>query len=94
MSESRDLVDKLITGLKQQRDELKLQMHLGKEELKGEWDKVEGKLSKLSDDFEPVKDAIEESAESVFASLKLVAGEIKQSFDRIRDVAMTDKQDT
>ena len=85
MSQDRDLLNDMISSLKQQRDELALQMHLGKEELKDEWDKMQVKLDKLSDDFEPVKDAMEESASNVFESLKLVAGEIKESFDRIKD---------
>ena len=84
MSQDRDFLNEMITSLKQQRDEMALQMHLGKEELKDEWDKMQVKLDKLSDDFEPVKDAMEESASNVFESLKLVAGEIKESFDRIK----------
>ena len=85
MSDERDVVDELITGLKQQRDEIALKIHLGKEDAKDEWEKVQEKLSKLSDDFDPVKEAVEESASNVFESLKLVAGEIKESFDRIKD---------
>lgn len=84
MSQDRDFLNETISSLKQQRDELALQMHLGKEELKDEWDKMQVKLDKLSDDFDPVKDAMEESASNLFESLKLVAGEIKESFDRIK----------
>ena len=42
------------------------------------------KLDKLTADFEPVKDAVEESAGNVFAAMKLVCEEVVGSFDRIR----------
>lgn len=74
----------LIRELKQQRDELRLKMHLGGEELKDEWDKLEDKLAQLNHRFEPVKDAVEDTAEDVWESLKLVGGEIKEGFHRIR----------
>ena len=89
-SQDKKIVEELISGLKQQKDELALQIHLGKEEAKDEWDKVQDKFSKMMDEWEPVKDAVEESASNVFASLKLVAGEIKQSFDRIKDAVVED----
>ncbi len=85
MSEERDMVGELITTLKQQRDELALKIHLGKEDAKDEWEKAQEKLSKLADEYEPVKEAVEESASNVFASLKIVAGELMESFTRIKD---------
>lgn len=93
MSQDRDYVNEMISKLKQQRDELALQIHLGKEDLKDEWDNMQVKLDKLSDDFEPVKDAMEASAGNVFESLKLVAGEIKESFDRIKSAIVDEGQD-
>ena len=84
MSEKSDMLGELIESLKQQRDELALQMHLGKAEAKDEWERVQEKLDKLSDDFEPIKDAVGESAEGLLTSLGLVADEIKDSFHRIR----------
>ncbi|MFC1759673.1 hypothetical protein ACFL2H_13050 [Planctomycetota bacterium] len=86
--DDRDLLEKIISGLKQQRDEIALKIHLGKEDAKDEWDKVQGKFTKLADDFEPVRGAVEESASGIFASLKLVAGEVKESFDRIYDAVV------
>jgi chromosome segregation ATPase len=84
MSRQQDLLTELISSLKQQRDELALQIHLGKAEAKEEWEKVQARLDQLTADAEPLKEAVEESAENVLESLKLVADEIKNSFDRIR----------
>ena len=80
----RDHLAELISSLKQQRDELALQIHLGKEEAKDEWEKVTAKLDELTKDYEPLKDAVEDTAGNVFEALKLVAGEIEEGFHRIR----------
>ena len=85
MAEEKAILEEIISGLKQQRDELALKIHLGKEDAKDEWEKVQDKFAKLSNDFDPVKEAVEESASNLFESLKLMAGEGKESFDRIRD---------
>ncbi len=86
MSQEREKshVGELISSLKQQRDELALQIHLAKMEAKEEFEKAQEKLDQVSSDFEPLKDAVEGSAENVWESLKLVAGEVKDSFDRVR----------
>ena len=84
MTEDKSLIEEMVDRLKQERDELAVQIHLGKKEAQDEWESVQEKLSKLLADYEPVKDAVEESASSVFASLKLVAGEIGESFHRIK----------
>jgi len=90
--EKEELLADVISSLKQQRDEIALKIHLGKEEAMEEWEKVQEKFTKLSDDFEPVKDAVEESASNLFASLKLVAGEVKESFGRIRDSIVDEEE--
>ncbi len=84
MCDERSRIAELISSLKQQRDELALQIHLGSTEAKKEWDKLTAKLEQLSKDYEPVNQAVKESAGDVLASLKLVADEVKNGFDRIR----------
>lgn len=84
MSEERSRVQELISSLKQQRDELRLKMHLGSEEAKDQWEKLEEKFQQLTSDYEPLKHAVDESADDIWESLKLVAGEIKTGFNRIR----------
>ena len=84
MSEDRDQLAELISSLKQQRDELALQIHLGKAEAKEEWEKVSAKLDELTAEYDPLKNAVQESADNVLEALKLVAGEVQDGFDRIR----------
>lgn len=80
----RNRLDELIGALEQQRDELALKIHLGKQEAKDEWEKVTDRLDKLKDDYKPVKDAMKESAGGVFDSLLNVGKEIQEGFQRIR----------
>ena len=75
--------DETLSSLRQQRDELALQLHLGKAEARDEWEKMRAKLERLNQDCEPVKDAVGQSAENLMESMKLVAGEIKDGFDRV-----------
>lgn len=78
------VVATLIRELKQERDELKVKVHLGKMELQQEWQTLADKLDELNHRFDPLKDAVEETAEDVWDSLKLVGSEIGDGFKRIR----------
>ena len=81
---NRNRMDELIEALEQQKDELALKIHLGKQEAKDEWRQVTDRLDKLKDDDRPVKDAMKESAGSVTDALFNVGKEIQASFQRIR----------
>ena len=65
MADDRDHLDELISSLKQQRDELAVQIHLGKAEAQEEWDEVTAKLDELTKDYDPLKDAMAETAGNV-----------------------------
>ena len=72
-------ISKIAEELKQKRDELKLQIHLGSKEAQQEWEKLEAKW----DDFS-AKAKLEESAESVGSALGLLGDELKQGYDRLK----------
>ena len=80
----KNTVAELISDLKQQRDELRLKIHLGNEEIKEEWDRLDSKLSQLNHRFDPLREAVEDTTEDLWESLKLVGAEIKEGFNRIR----------
>lgn len=84
MSEHRHrLIENLIRDIRQERDEIALQIHLGKQELKEEWDVLDDKLNELNHRFDPLKEAVGETSEEVWDSLKLLASELKEGFQRI-----------
>ena len=84
MTEDKTALEETISMLKRQRDELALQIHLGAADAKQEFDKAQEKLDELTAQYEPLKSAVQESADNVYASLKLVGDEVLASFDRIR----------
>lgn len=84
MSDSKSSLEQLISKLKQERDELNLQMHLASMDAKDEYDRLSGKIDELSDQYEPVRDALEETAGNIWSALGLAAGELKAGFDRVR----------
>ena len=84
MSAELNPLHDVITSLKQQRDELALKMHLAEAEAKQDFESATDKLDQLTQEFDPLKDAVVESTETVTESLKLVADEVLSSFDRIR----------
>ena len=84
MSQDKNQIDETIRALKQQCDELALQIHLGNMDAKEEFEKAKAKLDKMTEDFAPLKEAVEESAGNVLASLQLVGEEVLSSFDRVR----------
>lgn len=84
MSEIQNRLDDLISKLKQERDELKLQMHLASMDAKDEYERISGKVDQVIEQYEPLQDAVEETADNVFSALGLAADELKAGYQRIR----------
>ncbi|MBL8849014.1 MAG: hypothetical protein JNG89_04995 [Planctomycetaceae bacterium] len=84
MTETRDRIHELINSLKQQRDELAVRMHLAGAEAKQEWSRLDDKVNQLSHRFDPLKQAVGESTDDVWISLKLLGEELQHGFQRIR----------
>ena len=85
---ARRLIEHMIEDLKTERDELALQVHFGKQEVKNQLYELSDQLESLSRRYEPLKDAVEETGEEtgedVWDALRLVADEIKDGYRRIR----------
>jgi DNA anti-recombination protein RmuC len=85
MSEKqKTFISELISDLKQQRDHLRVKIHLGGQELKEEFERLDDQLNQLNHRFDPTKAAMGETAENLWDSLRLMGGEIKDGFQRIR----------
>jgi len=74
----------MLDDLKEERDSLALQIHLGKQEAKSELDRLDKKLEQLNEEYQPLKNAVDESSEDIVAALQLVGDEIMNGFHRIR----------
>jgi len=72
---------KMRTEFEQELDELKLKAHLGREDAKDEWDRVESRFRAFSKDLDEKGDDVEEIVEE---KLKVIAAELKDGFERLR----------
>lgn len=77
-------LQKAVDYLKQQRDEINVQAHLGKKELQDEMQVLEKQWQDFRQRSEQVLETADESAEDVSEALKLLGEEIKAGYEKIR----------
>jgi hypothetical protein len=81
---SKEDIEQVLAKLKAQRDELRVQMHLAKAELKDEWDELERKWEHVEGRLEKAGHEAKDSADDVGAALSTVAEEIGSAYQRIK----------
>ena len=84
MTDLHETIDKAVEKLKQERDELRLQAHLAKAELKDEWETIERKFETLYAHRDELASAASDAAHRIGESANQVMNEIKQGFERLR----------
>ena len=82
--QTQDKLDELVETLKQRRDELSVQLHLGKAEAKDLWKETEDQWRHLRGQLETIDDDTGDVAKDVGAAAMLMAEEIKQGYERLR----------
>ena len=71
-------LDDILEDLKQKRDELRVQIHLGSKEAKEEWDELEEKMKAFSR-----RAQLEQTTEGVSDALVNLGHEIKAGYKRL-----------
>ncbi|BAW79548.1 hypothetical conserved protein [Candidatus Nitrosoglobus terrae] len=84
MSHDRDSLQEFLDYLEQQRDELRVQIHLGKLEAQEEWEQIEEKWEKLKPTLNAIRDESIASSKNIFTSLTLAAEEIESGYKRVK----------
>jgi BMFP domain-containing protein YqiC len=84
MATMRERMQEMLEKLEQERDELKVRMHLGKAEAREEWDKLEVRIGELRARLDKAGDEAGDVMEDVGAAAKLLGDEIREGFARIR----------
>ena len=79
MNDAREWIDELVEELKEERDKLRVRVHLAKMEADEEWEE----LDKLELKAKAIGKATAESAEDVTEAVKLLGTEIKDGFKHI-----------
>lgn len=72
---------RLRAEFEQEMDELRLKAHLGKEDAKDEWERIEARFRSFTKDMDEKSDDVEDIVEE---KLKIVAAELKDGFERLR----------
>ncbi len=80
----REDLTRLLETLKQERDELRVKMHLAKLEVQEEWEKAEKQWESFKAKAEKVLEDSKEKAEELAESAKVVGEELKNAYVRIR----------
>jgi len=72
-----------LEELKQERDELRIRLHLAKMETSEEWQKLEDKLRKFESKAKELGDATADASKEMGAVVKLLGEEIGEGFKKI-----------
>lgn len=72
-------LDELVADLKQKRDELAVQIHLGSKEAQDEWAALEKKWEKFA-----AEARLKSSADDIGAAVGSLGHELKTAYERIR----------
>lgn len=84
MAPMQDKMREMLEKLEQERDELRVRLHLGKAEAKAEWDKLDARIAVMRGRLDRAGDEAGEVMEDVGAAAKLLGEEIRSGFDRVR----------
>ncbi|MBC7897325.1 MAG: hypothetical protein H7066_18050 [Cytophagaceae bacterium] len=89
MATWREKIDGMMQELQQERDELRLKMHLGKAELREELAELDVKFDAMKAKAATLADKAEDEAEELLDDAKEKAGqwfgELRQGYQKIRD---------
>lgn len=77
-------IEELVKELKEDRDELHLQIHLAKADARDEWEKAEKKWRTLKKKVETAAREGKAASRDVGAAAKLLVDELKEAYTRIR----------
>jgi len=72
-------VEKMLAELKQKRDELEVQAHLGSMEAKQQWEALEKQWNDIA-----AKAEVEKTAEGVSDALSTLGEELKKGYERLK----------
>jgi uncharacterized coiled-coil DUF342 family protein len=84
MADTKEQWQAMVDRLRQERDELRLKLHLGTAEAREEWDKVEAKWADVEARMPQVKAELKDSGQNLKAAMEMVAEEISSRYERIR----------
>ena len=79
-----DQYEELVETLTEQRDELKVQMHLASMDARDEWEELEKKWEHLRSKGKQIKAQVDVSAQDIGSAISLLGEEIKHGYNNIK----------
>lgn len=83
MSDMKERIQGMVDNLREDRDELRVQMRLAKMEASDEWREIETKLAKLEAKTKELGGATAQASKEIGAAAKLLGQEIRDGFKSI-----------
>ena len=77
--------NELTDTLKQQRDEIEVQIHLASMEAKDEWQKAEQNWDQFIDKLGVITDDTKETSAELIQTTKIIGDELKNTYARISE---------
>ena len=84
MSKTNEELHELSDALKQARDELRVDMHLAKAEIRDDWEELERQWEHFRQKMQRVGHEAAEAGEDVGEATSLLGSELKKGYQRIR----------
>ena len=84
MNIAREEMDRLVRRLEQQRDELRVKMHLAKADARDEWNNLERQWEEMRPRITQASSVMGDTAKDVGSALKLALEELGRGYDRLR----------
>jgi hypothetical protein len=84
MNDVREEIERLVRRLEQQRDELRLKMHLAKADGRDEWNRLERQWEEVRPRVAQAGAVLGDTTRQVGSALKLALEEIGRGYDRLR----------
>ena len=83
MKDFKVYIEEMLEDLKEERDELRVRLHLAKLEGSEEWQKLESKMAKLESRAKEIGGATVEASQDMGAAAKILAEEVRDGFKKI-----------
>jgi len=84
MTEDRGRIDRELDALRTLRDEMRVQAHLGRAEVRELWDAAEHRWQKLEAEVDRVREQAKEPLGQIGEAAELLVDEIKNGYEKLR----------
>lgn len=94
MPEEIPSTEEIVSLLKQQRDEIKLKIHLGGKDAQDQWDEMEGQWEDFQQSLKPLSEAVKEAVGSAgeqaskvgVAAAEVTPQKLKDGYAKLREM--------